>query len=202
MGAYPGAVLDRVAGSSAISTTRTPPRAECATSAMQSWYPWTTGWLRRRDSRVQRKTATCAASALCRSCGSVGADSAGGAQAATVWAAEHAQDLRIDPARIAVTGTSAGGNLAAVVAMMARDRGGPTIQHQVLFCPVIDHDFERQSYKEHGDSFACTEDSMRLFWSSYLGPDGDGSEPYASPIRAASLAVSLAPADLCLPCKV
>ena len=141
-------------------------------------------------------------SALCRSCGSAGADSAGGAQAATVWAAEHAQDLRIDPARIAVTGTSAGGNLAAVVAMMARDRGGPAIQHQVLFCPVVDHDFERQSYKEHGDSFACTEDSMRLFWSSYLGPDGDGHEPYASPIRAATLAVSLEPADLCLCSRV
>ena len=56
--------------------------------------------------------------------------------------------------------------------------------------------------KEHGDSFACTEDSMRLFWSSYLGPDGDGHEPYASPIRAATLAVSLEPADLCLCSRV
>ncbi|MEK9676715.1 MAG: alpha/beta hydrolase, partial [Chloroflexota bacterium] len=81
--------------------------------------------------------------------------------AATVWVVEHADELGVDASGVAVTGTSAGGNLTAVVAQMARNRGGPKIKHQVLFCPVIDHDFSRPSYQEHGESFALTQDSMR-----------------------------------------
>ena len=109
--------------------------------------------------------------------------------AATVWAVEHADELDVDESNVAVTGTSAGGNLAAAVAQMARDRGGPEIKHQALFCPVIDYDFDRPSYTAHGDSFALTQDSMRFFWQQYLGPDGEstGHDPYASPIRAESL---------------
>jgi len=110
--------------------------------------------------------------------------------AATVWAVEHADELGVDASNVAVTGTSAGGNLTAVVAQMARDRGGPNIKHQVLFCPVIDYDFDRPSYQEHGDSFALTQDSMRYFWEQYLGPGVEANlhNPYASPIRAESLA--------------
>jgi len=110
--------------------------------------------------------------------------------AATIWAADHATELGTDATNIAVTGTSAGGNLAAAVAQMARDRGGPNIKHQALFCPVIDYDFDRPSYATHGESFALTQDSMRFFWKQYLGPDGasNGHNPYASPIRAESLA--------------
>lgn len=110
--------------------------------------------------------------------------------AATVWAVENADELGVDSSRVAVTGTSAGGNLSAAVALMARDRGGPKLRHQVLFCPVIDHDFDRPSYSEHGESFALTQDSMRWFWKQYLGPDGEQNahNPYASPIRAESLA--------------
>ena len=110
--------------------------------------------------------------------------------AALGWSFENSEDLGIDAANIAVTGTSAGGNLAAVVAQMARYTRGPKIKHQVLFCPVIDYDFERSSYTTHGDSFALTQDSMRFFWKQYLGPDGEsnGHTPYASPIRAESLA--------------
>lgn len=106
------------------------------------------------------------------------------------WAVEHEDELNIDSTNIALTGTSAGGNLTAAVAQMARDRGGPTIKHQVLFCPVIDYDFDRASYETHGESFALTQDSMRFFWKQYLGPDGEsnGHNPYASPIRAKSLA--------------
>jgi acetyl esterase len=110
--------------------------------------------------------------------------------AGLVWAVDHADELGIDATNIALAGTSAGGNLTAAVAQMARDRGGPQIKHQVLFCPVIDYDFDRQSYETHGDSFALTQDSMRFFWKQYLGPDGEsnGHTPYASPIRAQSLA--------------
>ena len=65
------------------------------------------------------------------------------AYAATRWAAEHAAELGIDAERLAVGGSSAGGNLAAVVCLMARERGGPKIALQLLHVPVIDHDFTR-----------------------------------------------------------
>lgn len=64
--------------------------------------------------------------------------------AGLVWAVENANELGINASNVAVTGTSAGGNLAAVVAQMSRDRGGPTIKHQALFCPVIDYSFDRR----------------------------------------------------------
>ena len=108
--------------------------------------------------------------------------------AATVWAVEHAEELGVDAAKLAVAGTSAGGNLSAVVSLMARDRGGPSIKHQVLFCPVIDYDFDRTSYTENADDYGLKRDGMIWFWQQYLGPDGDGHNPYASPIRAESLA--------------
>jgi acetyl esterase len=108
--------------------------------------------------------------------------------AATVWAVEHAEELGVDASKLATTGTSAGGNLSAVVAQMARDRGGPAIKHQVLFCPVIDHDFDRSSYIVNAEGYGLTRDGMIWFWEQYLGPDGEGHNPYASPIRAKSLA--------------
>jgi acetyl esterase len=107
--------------------------------------------------------------------------------AATVWAAQHAEELGIDASNIAVAGTSAGGNLSAAVALMARDRGGPTIKHQVLFCPVIDHDFERPSVIANAEGYGLTRDGMIWFWDQYIGPDGDPLHPYASPIRAKDL---------------
>ena len=108
--------------------------------------------------------------------------------AATVWAVEHAEELDVDASKLAVAGTSAGGNLSAAVSLMARDRGGPNIKHQVLFCPVIDYDFDRASYIENATDYGLTRDNMIWFWEQYLGPNGDGHDPYASPIRAASLA--------------
>mgnify|MGYP006163810729 FL=1 len=107
--------------------------------------------------------------------------------AATVWAVQHAEELGIDASNIAVAGTSAGGNLSAAVALMARDRGGPTIKHQVLFCPVIDHDFERPSVIANAEGYGLTRDGMIWFWDQYIGPDGDPLHPYASPIRAKDL---------------
>ncbi len=107
--------------------------------------------------------------------------------AAVVWAVEHAEELGVDASNLATTGTSAGGNLSAVVSQMARDRGGPNIKHQVLFCPVIDYDFDRASYIANANDYGLTRDGMIWFWEQYLGPDGDGHNPYASPIRAESL---------------
>ncbi|MCB2065329.1 MAG: alpha/beta hydrolase, partial [Erythrobacter sp.] len=64
---------------------------------------------------------------------------------ALAWAAEHAAELGVDSARLAVAGDSAGGNLAAAVAIVARDRDGPRLRHQLLIYPVTDMDFDRHS---------------------------------------------------------
>ena len=108
--------------------------------------------------------------------------------AATVWAVEHAEELGVDASKLAVAGTSAGGNLSAAVSLMARDRGGPNISHQVLFCPVIDYKFDRPSYIENANGYGLTRDVMIWYWEQYLASDADGRNPYASPIRAESLA--------------
>lgn len=107
--------------------------------------------------------------------------------AATLWATSHAEQLGVDASNLAVCGTSAGGNLSAVVALMSRDRGGHRIKHQILFCPVIDYLFDRPSYIKHAEGYGLTRESMIYFWEHYLGPDGDGHNPYASPIRAKTL---------------
>ncbi len=110
------------------------------------------------------------------------------AYAATKWIAEHAAELKVDPKRIAVAGDSAGGNLAAVVALMARDRGGPSIMQQTLVYPVIDYNFETGSYRDNAKGYFLTQYGMRWFWAHYLRSEADGAKPYASPLRAESLA--------------
>ena len=107
--------------------------------------------------------------------------------AATQWAVQNAAEFGADASKLAVAGTSAGGNLSAAVSQMARDRGEPNISHQALFCPVIDHNFKRASYDEFADGYGLTKLGMQWFWEQYLGPDGDGSNPYASPIQAENL---------------
>ena len=107
--------------------------------------------------------------------------------AATLWAVENVEEFGGDASIMAVAGTSAGGNLSAVISQMARDRDGPRILHQVLFSPVIDHDFTRGSYDEFADGYGLTKVGMQWFWDNYLGPGGDGKHPYASPIQAEDL---------------
>ncbi len=108
--------------------------------------------------------------------------------AALTWAAANAARLGIDPRRIAVGGDSAGANLATVVALMARERVGPTLVHQVLIYPVTDHDLNTRSYVENATGYVLTREGMRWFWSHYLTREAQGREPYASPLRAPSLA--------------
>lgn len=88
---------------------------------------------------------------------------------ALVWASEHGEALGVDAGRLAVAGDSAGGNLAAAVALKARDCGGPPLRHQLLLYPVTDRDFSRASYIAHGggDRFLSSA-AMQWFWSSYL----------------------------------
>ena len=110
------------------------------------------------------------------------------AYAATRWSADHAADLGIDVSRIAVGGSSAGGNLAAVAALMARERGEPSIAFQLLHVPVTDHDFDTPSYRANATGFGLTRGGMRWFWDHYAPDPRLRDEPYASPLRAKDLA--------------
>ena len=109
------------------------------------------------------------------------------AYAATRWVAEHAGEIGADPAHLAVGGDSAGGNLAAAVTLMARDRGGPNLAYQVLIYPVTDHSFDTPSYKENAEGFGLTRSQMMWFSGQYLCSPADADDPLASPLRAASL---------------
>jgi len=107
---------------------------------------------------------------------------------ATEWVANHAQLFGGDPDSVAVGGTSAGGNLAATTSLLARDRGGPAIRHQLLIYPVTDHSFDRPSYEENVEGYLLTKASMQWYWDRYLASDIDGHNPYASPLQARDLA--------------
>jgi acetyl esterase len=106
---------------------------------------------------------------------------------ATRWVAEHAGELAVDAGRIAVGGDSAGGNLAAVVALMARDRGGPKLAFQLLVYPVTDYSWETPSYTENAEGFMLTKQSMVWFWNHYVASETDATHMHASPLRAESL---------------
>jgi acetyl esterase len=108
------------------------------------------------------------------------------AYAATLWASRHAAELGGAQHRLAVAGDSAGGNLAAVVALGARDRGGPAIAFQLLVYPALDVAGDTGSWREHADGFYLTAAGMRWYWDHYLG-GADGAAPDASPLRAAFL---------------
>jgi acetyl esterase len=107
--------------------------------------------------------------------------------AATRHLAGHAAELGADPARVAVAGDSAGGNLAAVVAQLARARGGPRLVHQLLVYPVTDHSFDTVSYRENAQGYLLSRDLMKWFWRHYLARPEDGASPLASPLRAPDL---------------
>ena len=106
------------------------------------------------------------------------------AYAATEWASRNAAALGGVQHRLAVAGDSAGGNLAAVVALGARDRGGPAIAFQLLVYPVLDAAGDTASWREYADGYHLTADGMRWYWDHYLG-GADGAAPDASPLRAA-----------------
>jgi len=115
------------------------------------------------------------------------------AWAATRWIVGHAGQLAIDPTRVAVGGDSAGGNLAAVVALMARDAGGPTLALQVLQYPVTDLSAETRSYQDFAEGYTLTRTGMRWFKAHYLDKPEDARDWRVSPLLAPSLA-GVAPA--------
>jgi acetyl esterase len=107
--------------------------------------------------------------------------------AALCWAVA---ELDIDPGRVVVTGASAGGALAAAVALMARDRRGPTISYQALVIPVIDDRCATASMDQYAEAPLFGGTQAKAMWTTYLGPGADRSSvsPYAAPARATSLA--------------
>lgn len=107
--------------------------------------------------------------------------------AATQWVATHGAELNVDPTHIAVGGDSAGGNLAAVVAQMARDQGGPALDFQLLIYPATNFLAETHSKKENGDGYMLTRDDMGWFSNHYLNDENDRVNPLASPALAAHL---------------
>jgi acetyl esterase len=106
--------------------------------------------------------------------------------AATCWAADHAESLGARSGAITVGGDSAGGNLAAVVCLMAKARGGPHIALQLLIYPVTDHDFTLPSYTENGEGYLLTLETMQWFWDLYC-PLEQRDDWRACPSKAASL---------------
>lgn len=109
--------------------------------------------------------------------------------AVTGWLSEHAAEVGGDAGRLTVAGDSAGGNLAAAVALMARDRGGPRIAYQLLIYPVTApaRGTEFASYRDNADGYLLTRGGMEWFWDHYLRSPDDGNNPYAAPLRASDL---------------
>jgi acetyl esterase/lipase len=112
---------------------------------------------------------------------------------ATQWIADNATSLGIDATRLSVGGDSAGGNLAAVVALSARDGNGPAIAGQVLIYPATDFAFEHPSHREPETSILLTHSVMRWFRDHYLNGAADIHDWRASPAKAKTL-IGLPPA--------
>lgn len=100
------------------------------------------------------------------------------------YVAENAKSLKIDPSRLAVGGDSVGGNMATVLTMLAKERGGPRIDFQLLFYPVTDANFETESYKSFGEKHFLTTEAMKWFWNQYEPDESKRANPTLSPLHA------------------
>ncbi|MBD8100071.1 alpha/beta hydrolase [Pseudomonas fluorescens] len=106
------------------------------------------------------------------------------AYGATKWVAEHGKDINVDGKRLAVAGNSVGGNMAAVVSLMAKDKGTPAIKFQLLLWPVTDANFDTGSYNQYAEGHFLTRNMMKWFWDNYTTDANQRAEIYASPLRA------------------
>ena len=110
------------------------------------------------------------------------------AYAATQWVELNADRINGDPDRIAVGGDSAGGNLSAVVSLMARDKGGPSLIYQLLLYPVTDlSSFDTDSHRQHGEGYILTKDGMEYYRDHYVEHEEELQNPYVSPLLAREL---------------
>lgn len=109
------------------------------------------------------------------------------AYASASWVADHADEVGVDPVRLAVAGDSSGANLAIAVTRLAKQRHGPRIAAQLLVYPITDHRFDTASYEEFAEGHYLTRSAMRWYWGHYLTEGVDGNDPLASPLRADDL---------------
>lgn len=106
------------------------------------------------------------------------------AYAATRWVAEHGKEIGVDGSRLAVAGNSVGGNMAAVVSLMAKEEGTPKLRFQLLLWPVTDASFGTGSYQQYAEGHFLTRNMMKWFWDNYTTDAAQRAEIHASPLRA------------------
>lgn len=104
--------------------------------------------------------------------------------AATKWVAAHGKEINVDSKRLGVAGNSVGGNMTAVVALMAKDKNGPALKFQLMLWPVTDANFETNSYNKFASGRFLTKPMMIWFWDNYLPDAAKRKDIYASPLQA------------------
>lgn len=104
--------------------------------------------------------------------------------AATKWVAENGDEINVDGKNLAIVGNSVGGNMTAVTALMAKEKGGPEIKLQILMWPVTDSDFERESWKEFGADRFLSAPLMKWMWDLYVADPEKRKDIHASPLQA------------------
>jgi acetyl esterase len=107
--------------------------------------------------------------------------------AATAWAADNGASLDVDPGRLAVGGDSAGGNLAAVVSLLARDKRAPRVSCQLLIYPATDAAMRHDSVARYAEGYVLTRATMRWFYEQYLRTPDDAADWRVSPLLAPDL---------------
>ncbi len=106
------------------------------------------------------------------------------AYAATKYISENGNSFNLNSSKLAVMGDSVGGNMATVVALLAKERGGPKIDYQVLFYPVTDANFETESYREFANDYWLSTEAMKWFWNAYLPDENARKNHTASPLNS------------------
>ena len=106
------------------------------------------------------------------------------AYAATKWIAQNGKTVNVNASRLAVAGDSVGGNMAAAVALLSKERDGPPIRFQLLFYPVTDANFETSSYMKYQEGYWLSREAMKWFWDNYVSNQTNIKEPTVSPLRA------------------
>lgn len=100
------------------------------------------------------------------------------------WVAEKGPENRLDPNKLTVSGDSVGGNMAAAITLMAKERSGPKISKQLLFYPVTDASFDTESYHQFAEGYFLQRDGMKWFWDQYTTDPQQRAQITASPLRA------------------
>jgi acetyl esterase len=104
--------------------------------------------------------------------------------AATKWIAEHGEEIQVDGENLAVVGSSVGGNMTAVTALKAKENGGPKIKVHIMMWPIVDANFDTESYKQFGEQRFLTTSLMKWMYDLYTTDPNQRKEIYASPLQA------------------